>query len=446
MVVSLLFRRMFYIVLGLGLLGYAFLGRGFAYIGLPPFYVDALLLGLAALMLFFNPGWSALLKRPIVWPLLAFIILGIVRTVPYVSVYGLDALRDAAIWIYGLFALSVAYVSRRERLWLRVAQWYSKWIYFYVVWIPIALILYYTFGGQLPRFPWGPGGGVPILSPKGGDIAVHLAGALAFYLLVSPYMEQRRLLFNQWLFWPAWLVSFALVAFRVRAAFLLIFVSGVILALHVNFTRWAKVAMLLAGLVAIFAVSGIQIDLGTERKVSFSQLITNVTSIFGEAKGFSGEGSKRWRLEWWRTIVQYTIRGEYFWNGKGFGINLADADGFQVTADHSLRSPHNGHLTVLARMGVPGMLLWLALQTWYGIALWLIYWRRKLKRDPAAGLFLWLLIYWLGAMINAAFDVYLEGPQGGVWFWSIYGFGLSMILGDKDARNVSTHILSIPRR
>ena len=28
-------------------------------------------------------------------------------------------------------------------------------------------------------------------------------------------------------------------------------------------------------------------------------------------------------------------------------------------------------------------------------------------------------------MINAAFDVFLEGPMGGIWFWTIYGVGLA---------------------
>ena len=30
-------------------------------------------------------------------------------------------------------------------------------------------------------------------------------------------------------------------------------------------------------------------------------------------------------------------------------------------------------------------------------------------------------------MINASFDVYLEGPQGGIWFWSFFGFGMALL-------------------
>jgi hypothetical protein len=30
-------------------------------------------------------------------------------------------------------------------------------------------------------------------------------------------------------------------------------------------------------------------------------------------------------------------------------------------------------------------------------------------------------------MTNAAFDVFIEGPMGGIWFWTIYGIGLASV-------------------
>jgi hypothetical protein len=36
-----------------------------------------------------------------------------------------------------------------------------------------------------------------------------------------------------------------------------------------------------------------------------------------------------------------------------------------------------------------------------------------------------VLAYWLASFINMSFDVYIEGPQGGIWFWSIVGFGIA---------------------
>jgi hypothetical protein len=33
-------------------------------------------------------------------------------------------------------------------------------------------------------------------------------------------------------------------------------------------------------------------------------------------------------------------------------------------------------------------------------------------------------VYWIAAMVNMSFDPYLEGPHGGIWFWTLFGLGL----------------------
>ena len=50
---------------------------------------------------------------------------------------------------------------------------------------------------------------------------------------------------------------------------------------------------------------------------------------------------------------------------------------------------------------------------------------RREGRRRWAGLFLFLSAYWTAFLVNAAFDVYLEGPMGGIWFWSVFGVGLA---------------------
>jgi O-antigen ligase len=164
------------------------------------------------------------------------------------------------------------------------------------------------------------------------------------------------------------------------------------------------------------------------RAISPEQLASNFESLFVEKNEGELEGTRRWRVEWWKQIVDYTVFGEHFWNGKGYGVNLADEDGFQVAEDHSLRAPHNAHLTILARSGVPGFTLWVALQVAFAGSLVRAHLRaRRLGHDRWARLDLWLLAYWLAFLINGSFDVFLEGPQGGIWFWSLYGFGLAAL-------------------
>ena len=164
------------------------------------------------------------------------------------------------------------------------------------------------------------------------------------------------------------------------------------------------------------------------RPQTLQQMVENVFSVFGESSDPGLEGTKRFRLAWWGEIVDYTVFGEHFWTGKGFGVNLADDDGFQSTADGSLRAPHNSHLTVLARMGVPGFVLWVLLQGAFSIGLLratLAHRRAGAARLSVIGA--WILVYWVTMMVDTSFDPYLEGPQGGIWFWSILGLGLVVI-------------------
>src|SRR5207244_4970861 len=119
-------------------------------------------------------------------------------------------------------------------------------------------------------------------------------------------------------------------------------------------------------------------------------------SLAGVSRAGDLDDTKQWRLEWWADLIGYTIYGDYFWAGKGFGVNLADEDGYQVEEDNSLRSPHNGHLTMLARGGVPGLVLWTAVQLSWGWAVFGAYLRSRRAGDrPWARLFLFLLAYWL---------------------------------------------------
>jgi hypothetical protein len=39
----------------------------------------------------------------------------------------------------------------------------------------------------------------------------------------------------------------------------------------------------------------------------------------------------------------------------------------------------------------------------------------------------WILVFWTAIMVNTSFDPYLEGPQGGIWFWSLFGLGLVLM-------------------
>jgi len=43
-------------------------------------------------------------------------------------------------------------------------------------------------------------------------------------------------------------------------------------------------------------------------------------------------------------------------------------------------------------------------------------------------LFLWIFCYVTAIVINATFDVTLEGPMQGIWFWCLFGFGVGSVM------------------
>jgi Right handed beta helix region/O-Antigen ligase len=426
--------NVFLCVLGLALVGYATLGKSFAYLGLPPLHVGefVLLAGLAALI-----GSRAPLAMLVVLPCqLLAVLMGwvMLRTIPYIEEHGLDALRDSVIVMYGLLGLIViAVLIEDPRRLPRVVTAYGR---FAAAGIPVMValaLMAVAFKEQLPDVP---GLGVPILHFRSGDFGTHLGGAMVFMLLGLGHASH---------FWTAIaLVGAVLAASQNRGAMLAIVLPVAIAAVVSG--RWRAVAKGLAAGGALLALAyvldaGVS-DLGARgRGVSVHQLVDNLASVFGTSYD-TLDGTKRWRLAWWDTIANYTVRGEYFWTGKGFGTNLAEADGFVVgdnPAAPPLRSPHSAHMTILARAGVPGLLLWGALLLSWAWMLATSYFRARLRGDEGwSSLFLFVGCYALAILLSASVDVALEGPILGFWFWALFGVGVAAAMIHRAACKAGT--------
>ena len=400
------------------LVGYAFFGRSFAYLGVAPLYLGELALPFALLALV--RGRQPERFQPIHVLLLLFMAWGALRTLPYLGVAGLDALRDAVTWGYAVFAIVISFVLTSSHL-AAGLNLYRRVIPIFLIWVPVAAAL-----TQLVALPTVPGSDVPIVVFKGGDFGVHLAGIAAFIFLGLYAAGPGRRLVEP-LIWVPWLLAVAVAGVLNRGGLIAASMSAAAVLYVRAAHRWLALILVALTLMVPFILVDPRIQLGN-REVSVGQMVDNITSLFGQGDDPGLEGTKEFRLRWWATIVDYTVGGPFFWTGKGYGINLADDDGFQPTADHSLRAPHNAHIEILARSGVPGLILWIALHAAYGLAL-----LRAAARARGRGDIMWVrvlgfvFIYWLAALVNASFDPYLQGPQGGIWFWTIFGVGLAAI-------------------
>ena len=164
---------------------------------------------------------------------------------------------------------------------------------------------------------------------------------------------------------------------------------------------------------------------------------------FRTAQGRLGAHAIKWRVVFWLRCAHYTLEQAPLL-GVGFGTNLTNLlrntkawpmyiDSMRV--DPPNRSPHNAHVTVLTRLGLPGFALWLAIlaAVLWG-ALQTCWHHRRLASAQAAaepdaaalhreGFWdgLALLGVWLIYLWAMTFGVVLEGPMGGVWFWALTG-------------------------
>lgn len=123
------------------------------------------------------------------------------------------------------------------------------------------------------------------------------------------------------------------------------------------------------------------------------------------------------RAVWWRAVFDETINGNP-WLGLGFGHDLADrfVQQFYPEAgeEFTTRSPHNVLLTIFARMGLVGLLPFLAV---VGIVITRAVRAIRARQNEN-------IVLWCGALIilvSACLGVVLEGPMGAVVFWTLIG-------------------------
>lgn len=407
--------------LAISLLGYALAGRGYAYFGYPPLFIGEVLLAVGLLAFLTTAGWMRAMRMAPAMATIPLVLLGFFRVLPGLGEYGVEAARDAVVWAYAAFAIIVAslIVAQPDRLNVLVER-YRLFTKIFLIGIPLAFVLYRF---ARPLIPEWPGSDSIVVQVKEGDVLVHLAGILAFWM-ADPKRNVR------W-FWAVLLtLNMAMMGVIDRAGVVSFGAVMIICLIAKPFhgAAWRTIAMMLLGVVILWA-SAIKIEVpgGKGRAISWDQFVVNFLSTFGSTHG-ALEGNKQWRLNWWGDIVDYTFNGRYFWNGKGFGINLADDDGYQVQEDGQLRSPHNVHMTVLARMGVPGTIAWAIVHgTWF-YCIGRSYLRARRRNEQAwAGVFLFLFAYYAAFMINGSFDVFIEGPMGGIWFWTIFGAGVGAL-------------------
>jgi hypothetical protein len=430
--------RWFTPALALLLGGYLFFNKSFAYLHVPgtPVFVGEIVLGIGVFeALRLRSPWYPLLRgSPILRALLAFMLLCALRLFADLPRYHLDAVRDSSIWYYGAFAFLVAAAAACEPTFVpRLLRWYRRVLPWYFAWAPVMVAM--TEVDALGSV-FVPGTGTPINSFRYTDIAVHVGMGLAFlWLGVDRLVGARPDRSRESLISVIGLVALLAVGSQSRGGFL---AALAILAVAVAFLpsgqrRRIALSGTLGLLLALALVLALDLKIeGERRDVSLQQVAANLSSLAGDQSSDDLTGTVEWRQGFWRQVMDDLLGSRAWLTGLGFGEILPERYEVDVgntnneTSAQPLRSVHNSHLTLLARIGFPGFALWLLLWTVWGVHV--LGWVRRRPRgvrDPATAMVIWLLASVPGFLIGAYFDPSLEGPHVAIWLFTVVGLGVA---------------------
>ena len=392
---------------------YVFLNKGVAY----TYLVEVLWL-FGILLLLMHRKKVELIWNKTTKLILFFIIISCIYILRGFTKYDIiDLIRDSFIFQYGWFVFILfLFKEKLDIIW--------QTLFFIYKWLPFVALLNFILQYFVPFFETvAPFGGIPILLYKNGDMGVQL---LISTLLLLYSFENKTL---------KWRVLLSLVIaldFLILASYsrsgIVAFLATMLCFIYFNkdIQLQSRVRLLIKYLpIILLVVTPIYINIKvTEnfqgRAVGLEQIKNNFSSIVGGTKDATSENNVVWRLVWWAKILDYSFSSPNFFIGKGLGMNLATDDDI-ITLDDSLRSPHNFHLNIMSRFGVLIFMIWMY---------FLIQLLKPLFKKQLQGKRLLIGCILLAFLLNASFDVFLEGPMGAFPFWT--WLGLYLLTEDQE--------------
>jgi hypothetical protein len=420
-------------LLGPLLAGYLLLDKSFAYIHLPgtPAYIGELTLTVGAVGVLSATGYLRIPLRdePVLALLALFFLWGLFRLPPGLRSYGvINAIRDFALCYYCFFAFfTVAALARAPDLLDRWLAQLSRFVPWLLLWLPVALILPFHLH-HIPNLPFT--GGIAVLNHKPGNCAIAAVFALGFVWLFPGTRSPR----SRALWSILALVTMVLSATQNRGGLLGATAGAVVgFAFLPSRDRLRLIARTVA-IVVIGLFLAVQLNLSIPsapnqgRAFTASQFVSNILSIEGAAGG-NATATAGARDLLWGLIYKQQVSDNRLIDGYGFGINLPYlVNDTQVTSGADpLRSPHNSHDDIMARLGLIGLSFWIAL--WLG---W--YWQMvtgctRLKqrglhnRHQVAVLCMMVVT---AILVSSFFDPQLEGAQIAALMWTAFGVGVAV--------------------
>ena len=398
-------------------------GKGPTYLGYPPVYWGEIVLGLGLLWILSSKGSTGLANRqlrPLSASVLLFVALGMLLTCLSFPEWGLDAWRDAAIWYYAGFYFIGINIARSPRLGGRVWRAVCGFWVVALVWGVAETLSGNALSRLSPVIPWR---GVHLLASSHSDLMQNMV--LGAILVLCAQRARRSVLWRN-LLYAAAVTGFVL--------FLLSYGRGVkvglglgilcVIALNLRHIRSVRFSSRLYRLLALGVIALVLVV--TALGLGFADI--GHLGRFEEVSLDSDYGSVHWRLVWWEHLMDELLDRNLLF-GLGFGENLGLFNPYLAANENSnwpIRAPHNVNVTVLSRMGLVGLALWLSILARGLGGLYLRAWRAGVGTRPYPSARREEISFWLLMLVttwgNGSFGVLMEGPVLGIWFWFALGF------------------------
>ena len=328
--------------------------------------------------------------------------------------YGIDALRDSAIWYYGLFAI-VGYV-----VWQSLSR--SAWMrYFGFLFGALLVLTVASFASESLD--------LPLKVPREDVLAATLLAAANFFLLAlrSARFTALRLIASS--------VAIGLMLpLEVRSA-----TVGVLLLMGIFVVqrRWSTLVAMVAIpsiAFALLAVANVPLSgrVGGSTAGDLLNRQLTVISLAIDGRVASNDpalphdatsGTAVWRYNWWTALIGDTLSTpEKALFGVGFGTDITWPLGIdQSNAERPLRSPHNIAVNIFTRTGALGLGLWL---TMLGTWVWRVLRAIRVDQSADGDYLLWMTTYVVTILAVALFGVVLEGPFAAIPFFLLMGMAV----------------------
>lgn len=390
------------------ILGYALGGKGFAYVSpFEPVYIGEISLALCLAGFLMRPqALSHIFETPIHKLIWLFLLYAFIHLMFDFSHYKLLAIRDSATAYYALFFI-VSYALFQNEV---IVDTFEKIMRLAVV------FSMFQFGHVLSMWLISPNLGTTGLHPHPDAFIPLLGGASLFFLIKG--LEYRKI---RYLLPGAYAVG--VLCYIKTAAFIALI--GIIGASIISGRVKALVAPFVIG--SMFGILGVSLAMMVNSEAVLQAVTGGDTArAFGIAEGGEFVGfteasdTTSWRWGWWMQIWDDTTRMAPFL-GQGFGSDISTPFLGDNEWGRNVRYPHNIMFTVIGRLGLIGLFIFVLL--YLAIVLHSLRFCKRFFSSPDrrdADLIAFGVVF--AGLVNSLLQATYEVPYAAITHWVCLGY------------------------